>query len=607
VSIHILAFLILAIFIDVWASGAVIVAIATTEVLVWQRKAVLVFLKRIQENQARLQLDRERRRQMEMRPTENWVSHPSPASHTIRSSEVPPDTAVVDSRSPADNSIKTFRVNPRLKGNLPTGEVIFFGRGTRLDLGRGVLEDPLVYATNRAARDSFDASLIDGTLPVSPPGTTTRDQLPYWPSYYACTPAQRSRYLDWLVAGRGDPDMELGFVFIYFYGLERRIVIDRANFGTDFVPIIEELVRLCGIYNHSNSFRNYASSLLWLAVLLAGESQPLSEELLSRAVDATGSWSDDVLEMCLAYFHQRNLCLPGKLAFLTTMHNSGIPPNREKFCDLFLQRYEKQFGSGIMLCASTIATTLRYRPASGTLVRMAARDGLLQIASIHSVTTISSQFKPLVVLWEECIQELKQVNRAAKTGESGTLTTEPCEVATKDRQDATHPENDETERGKEAAASTAGESFLDWPAVEVIMQNTRDAFGILCKAIDVKEEDAENEKENTRVPAGSFESESFTSKFPAAGGVVDPGPRAVPQKCVNELASFPDLPTQYQPFLDAARKRSQWPSAEITDLAREHNLMLAGAIDAINEWWYDRHGDLLIKEGDPVTIHLELL
>ena len=50
---------------------------------------------------------------------------------------------------------------------LPSSGVYFFGRATRLDLGRGSVSSPLVYASGTAQHGSFDASLIDGTLPLA--------------------------------------------------------------------------------------------------------------------------------------------------------------------------------------------------------------------------------------------------------------------------------------------------------------------------------------------------------------------------------------------------------------------------------------------------------
>jgi hypothetical protein len=77
-----------------------------------------------------------------------------------------------------------------LGSNIPSDNVYFYGPGTELDLGRGVVKWPLVYATGAAQRGGFDASLIDSTLPVATAGTPVEDGLPYWCNYYDCSPAR---------------------------------------------------------------------------------------------------------------------------------------------------------------------------------------------------------------------------------------------------------------------------------------------------------------------------------------------------------------------------------------------------------------------------------
>lgn len=100
-----------------------------------------------------------------------------------------------------------------------------------------------------------------------PVADNNNESLPCWPNYYDCSAIQRGDYLTWLQTGRRDSDVELGFVFIYFYGLERRVLIDRA----DYVPIANEVMRLLVVYGKSNSFRRYGTSLLWTA---SGRSTP---------------------------------------------------------------------------------------------------------------------------------------------------------------------------------------------------------------------------------------------------------------------------------------------------------------------------------------------
>jgi tellurite resistance protein len=87
----------------------------------------------------------------------------------------------------------------------------------------------------------------------------------YWPSYDSISPEARASYLQWLATGKCDPESDLGYVFLYFYGLERRALWDAARnpqLQTELPLIEREVCRLLGIYGNNRSFRYYASSFL---------------------------------------------------------------------------------------------------------------------------------------------------------------------------------------------------------------------------------------------------------------------------------------------------------------------------------------------------------
>jgi len=48
----------------------------------------------------------------------------------------------------------------------------------------------------------------------------------YWPSYCEVSPRARAAYLRWLEDGRRDESTYIGYVFLFFYGLERRLLGD---------------------------------------------------------------------------------------------------------------------------------------------------------------------------------------------------------------------------------------------------------------------------------------------------------------------------------------------------------------------------------------------
>lgn len=347
--------------------------------------------------------------------------------------------------------------------NLPRDNIYFYGPGTELDLGRGVLKWPLVYATGLGQQGRFDVSLIDGTLPVAPAGSPVVECLPYWPSYYDCTPAQRAYYLNWLLSGKCDPDAELGYVFLYFYGLERRVLVDRA----DFLPIAQELVRLLPIYQASNSFRRYATALLWLTLYFASEIEAVPQSFLSQAVAATERWNDEALGIYLAILYNKNQTLPASVAFLVcqndprTSSSVVVRRHQEEFMKLFGAKYEKAFGDGIDIRTSKRLKRLEYQPASGSLLRSIGVDNGISVPSIPDVLGISSQFKPLIQFWNDAVDDLKAYSRASRAS-GGELTAEAYEALPSELQTGDHPEMDAWLQVWEQHADTEG-----WPIVPI--------------------------------------------------------------------------------------------------------------------------------------------
>jgi hypothetical protein len=144
-------------------------------------------------------------------------------------------------------------------------------------------------------------------------------------------------------------------------------------------------------------------------------------------------------------------------------------------------------------------------------------------------------------------------------------------------------------------------------AVATIMEETREVSQILARVMDADTSETEEVAESDE-PIEAVEPKPREST--AAVPIILPDSQAATgsKKAPTEQHDrFQGLAARFQPFLEAALKQDRWAMGEITELARQHHLMLAGAIEAINDWSCDRHGDWLIEEGDPVTIHLELL
>lgn len=114
--------------------------------------------------------------------------------------------------------------------------------------------------------DDSDASLVNDAFPIEPGSRHYYDEsLGYWPSFATLSPRCRGAYLDWLASDRSDASCPVGYVFIYFYGLERRVLADgtqEAISDDEFKALFEEISRLRTVFQASGSFRHYATQLL---------------------------------------------------------------------------------------------------------------------------------------------------------------------------------------------------------------------------------------------------------------------------------------------------------------------------------------------------------
>ena len=195
----------------------------------------------------------------------------------------------------------------------------------------------------------------------------------YWPSYDAISPECRSAYLSWLASGRSDPTADIGYVFLYFYGLERRAIMDLegATESPEMAGIATELRRLLGIYGSNHSFDTYASTLLDLISSFVPADLSASAPVIDSSKGR--NWALDVplpirlwLGQCVAA--GKGIPADWALAYLRTHQGSGLRTAASRcsneFDTLFQLRYRKQFGDGIVLKAPKSIVDINYRPAS---------------------------------------------------------------------------------------------------------------------------------------------------------------------------------------------------------------------------------------------------
>lgn len=288
-------------------------------------------------------------------------------------------------------------------------EMQWLGPGRNVMAHGYLIADALVYYSPRSSAVP-EASCIDLSLPVGRPVAEPRGALGYWPQYAKISPGQRANYLRWLAEGRKAPLEDIGYAFIYFYGLERRALVD----GQDHELILHEVVGLLSQYPQSASFDGYLGSFVEYLSARRGLKH-LDDSWFQRFLARSAS------PVALAWLVVHDRPLPVDLALAAAKQDLRSPrsvvANRvpEHFRDLFGRKYQERFGGGMKLRTAARAHRLEYRPGSPTLLYSTGLQARQPI-SIPSVLGIASQFKPLVQIWTDCIEELRPLSRQAAKG-----------------------------------------------------------------------------------------------------------------------------------------------------------------------------------------------
>jgi uncharacterized tellurite resistance protein B-like protein len=257
------------------------------------------------------------------------------------------------------------------------GSITWVPAGHAIQVSGQTILGGLLYIGSRAASGDgrvVEPALIDPALPVHwKRPDLTGATMGYWPTYESISPAARAGYLGWLLGGRAQPNAYIGFVFLYFYGLERRILVDLASTPDhpDVALITAEVRRLLSIYSGNGSFQLYAGSFLDMLDTIAARTAPLSPPDWSAV---PRHWEiPAVVRVGLGRYAGANQPIPAEWALvLLRLHPEAYlrtPATRctDEFDELFITRYRAKFGDGIVVRIPKSRIEVRYRPASGGL------------------------------------------------------------------------------------------------------------------------------------------------------------------------------------------------------------------------------------------------
>jgi len=318
-----------------------------------------------------------------------------------------------------------------------------------------------------AGGSAIDPSEIDRSLPVTQ--ASEADDLPYWPWYVRMDPAQRYIYLDWLASARAKMPSGDGYLFVYYYGLERRALVDDVDHKTVFKEVqrLRQVYEKYGSKRGRNSFMNYSSAFLWF--LAAYNPDEIKLKRVRRLAELTRVWNEEKLSAALAWCVSRRHPLPSWLAFAVAEQSPqsqrSVVTKRvgDEFRVLFVKRYHEQFGEGLQLRTSKRERHISYHPASAVIDNASW--------AVPNALGISSQFKKISAIWNCCVDDLRKLSSVTRGNTDAPLTAKAWEAMPSElRSSVEHPHNDAICDLIAARADDGGHVFVQAGELALIMQ-----------------------------------------------------------------------------------------------------------------------------------------
>lgn len=303
--------------------------------------------------------------------------------------------------------VKIASVQSEAKHTVPPHHS-WIGFGESRTIHGRTVEGPLYVGQGlrAAGTGAIEPALIDPKLPVAADGDHRVRMLDYWSNYSHASPQARASYLDWLAGGKNDPEADLSYVFLYFYGLERRALADQATGQSELLQIIAEVHRLRAIYSRNRSFAGYSSEFLdYISAVQADgpsdELPPLVRYTLPLALRRKlGTFAAADAPLPALWAHAWHYCDP----------RTRLPAAAERCPELakalFELRYYEEFGAGVLLPASRTRIKMTYRPASASF-----GSSFVHGLDLPDVTVMTSVYEKIDQVAARCFKELDPYSR----------------------------------------------------------------------------------------------------------------------------------------------------------------------------------------------------
>jgi hypothetical protein len=248
--------------------------------------------------------------------------------------------------------------------------------------------------------------LVDPALPIARYADKAGSTLDYWPNYAELQPQARRAYLEWLAAGRRDPTTPVGYVFIFFYGLERRLIAEKSK--ADAPAILHELGELLTVYGYNHSFQRYCKALIEAAEVIL-EMTPTTPK---ATPDLRLGWEIPIgVRVHLGKKVRDGSPIDAEDALCWTLSHPQLSTKTavtrcfDEFHALWHYRFRERFPGGIKVRQPKARIQFNYRAASSEFYANATIDDLPDIGAI------SGPISKFDALLSSCAEELDPLSR----------------------------------------------------------------------------------------------------------------------------------------------------------------------------------------------------
>lgn len=238
----------------------------------------------------------------------------------------------------------------------------------------------------------------------------------YYPTYGRIPPTSRAAYLEWLSDGRRKPNVHVAYLWLFFYGLERRVFYDLLGAGRQpNVPtqeleiILEEVKQLRAVYSGSatySAFVHKADLFIDLCSVIHSK-EALYETLNPFEANLI------LLQIGLGQMVAQRQPIPANwaLAWYVRLSKNRLRTAAtrcmEELQALFTLRYAEKHGDGMKLKPGKSILSIDYYPASQTFNRFVQVD----VGKLPDVSKFTSKINQLDHLVADSTTQLEPLGR----------------------------------------------------------------------------------------------------------------------------------------------------------------------------------------------------